>query len=715
MKVIIAEKPSLGRTIADALLQNKTSKDGYISGHGIDGHILVTWGFGHLMQLNDVEDYPENIGKNKWSDVALPFCPNPFVFTFKKDPKTKKADSGVKKQFQIISKLINDPSCDEIIHAGDADREGEVIVRLILEKGLKNRNARITRLWLPSLTPQTIVSQYKVRKVDSEYNSLYNEGLARVYIDWLLGINLTRSFTLRTSELLSVGRVICPIVLAIYEREQEIKNFQPVPYLGLESKVPFPLKSAKKFEMNQKQEALLTQNAYNGAYATVSSIQKKTAEVRPPKLFSLSSLQGLCGKKYKLKPSDTLKYVQSLYERGFVTYPRTNTEYLAEDEKEKVRVLLSVHGKMKTEFKDTKRVFDNSKIESHSAIIPTTKIANGLQGQELLVYETILHRFLAVFWKEPCKQDVTEMTMHVGNDSYSEEIKVKGISYLSKGWKEIEEEKTEDTVLPIMQQGDHFPVQFELIQKETQPPKRYTVDALNKYLRNPFSKEKETIDGEFDDTEDYKQILKGCEIGTEATRAGIIDNAIRYQYISLKKNVYSLEPKGEFLVKIIRSSNLDMSVNRTVSMQILLKKIYHNEATIHDSVYDAMKFLHQYFDESTSKENATFQNTQDIIGCCPWCGQPLIKIIGKTGPLYVHKDKNPDCSFLLSNQIMIYGQKVKVTDASIKKLLNGKSIKVKLMSKKNTPYEVLVKIKTEPTFYNGKQYVGYDVSFANKH
>ena len=141
MKVIIAEKPSLGRTIADALIRNKTSNDGYISGDGPDGQTLVTWGFGHLMQLNDVEDYPENADKIKWSDVPLPFCPTSFCFTLKKDPKTKKTDSGVKKQFRIISKLINDPLCDEIIHAGDADREGEVIVRLILEKGLKNQNA----------------------------------------------------------------------------------------------------------------------------------------------------------------------------------------------------------------------------------------------------------------------------------------------------------------------------------------------------------------------------------------------------------------------------------------------------------------------------------------------------------------------------------------------------------------------------------------------
>lgn len=360
MKVIIAEKPSLGRTIASAL-GVRDKYDGYLS----NGEIAVTYAFGHLLELKDMDAYFGH--KVPWGE-NLPFYPDPFEFDLKKD---------VKKQFDIICKLINDSDTDEIICAGDADREGEVIVRLILRAGLKSYK-KITRLWLPDQTPQTITKQMEERKLDSEYDNLYYEGLARTYIDWVLGINLTRSISSIANQMMSIGRVICPIVIAIYERDKSIDEFIPQKYYSLVSNVDgIELVSKIKFDATDKANALSICDDYNATGGRVVDVSSKDTVKNSPRLFSLSKLQGYCGKKFKLKPAETLAVVQSLYEKGFVTYPRTNTEFLSENEKDKVKDLIQIHD-MNGEliYKDTKRVFDDSKIESHSALSPTEKVAD---------------------------------------------------------------------------------------------------------------------------------------------------------------------------------------------------------------------------------------------------------------------------------------------------------------------------------------------------
>lgn len=408
MKVIIAEKPSLGRTIATAISKslntNALNNKGYIT----VGDYIVTYAYGHLLTLQDMDNY---FGKKiKW-DENLPFYPNPFKFQLKKD-------KGVKEQFNLICALMNDSKIDEIICAGDADREGEVIVRLILRFGLKDRSKRITRLWLPDQTDKTIVTQLNQRKVDSEYNNLYNEGVARMYVDWLLGINLTRDISSKANSLLNIGRVICPIVIEIYNRQIAIEHFIPEKYYAIESNVDgLKLSLKDKFDLNENDKINLICNDLNSNKGIITDIQTKDVEKQSPKLFSLSKLQGYCGKKFKLKPAETLAVVQSLYEKGYVTYPRTNTEYLSENEKQTVQHLLEVHDKNNVLlFKDSKRIFDDSKIESHSALMPTDKIANydSFSSNEKKVYQAIFARFNSVFWKEPCIITETEATIHVG-------------------------------------------------------------------------------------------------------------------------------------------------------------------------------------------------------------------------------------------------------------------------------------------------------------
>ena len=393
MKVIIAEKPSLGRTIATAISKSQNKNILNHKGYMTVGEYMLTYAYGHLLTLQDMDIY---FGKKiKWGE-NLPFYPNPFKFQLKKD-------KGVKEQFNVICALINDSKTDEIICAGDADREGEVIIRLILRFGLKNRSKRITRLWLPDQTDKTIVTQLNQRKADSEYNNLYNEGVARMYVDWLLGINLTRDVSSKANSLLNIGRVICPIVIEIYNRQIAIEHFIPEKYYAIESNVDgLKLSLKDKFALNENDKIDLICSDLNSNKGIVTDIQTRDVEKQSPKLFSLSKLQGFCGKKFKLKPAETLAVVQSLYEKGFVTYPRTNTEYLSENEKQTVIHLLEVHDKNNVLiFKDSKRIFDDSKIESHSALMPTDKIADydSFSSNEKRYTRLFLHVLILFFGK----------------------------------------------------------------------------------------------------------------------------------------------------------------------------------------------------------------------------------------------------------------------------------------------------------------------------
>lgn len=696
MKVIIAEKPSLGRKIASALGINNEKK-GYLEGDGI----IVTYAFGHLLQLQDMDEY---FGRKLSWNEELPFYPDPFQFKLK---------DNVEEQFNLIKELINRDDTDEIICAGDADREGEVIIRLILQAGLTS-NKYISRLWLPAQTEKTIVSQFNKRQSDSEYDNLFNEGMARMYIDWILGINLSRSISYISNTIMSIGRVICPIVIAIYERDKSIEEFVPEKYYAIESNADgIHLVSKNKFNKDEKEKANLYCKDYNSCLAKVVNITSKDVEKTSPKLFSLSKLQGYCGTKFKMKPNDTLNIVQLLYEKGLVTYPRTNTEFMSENEKEKANDLIQIHGNGDLVFKDSKRIFDDSKIESHSALTPTENICNldDLNDKEKNVYLAILNRFKSVFYKEPCIISESEMNVEVG-DSLKETIILKGKSVKSLGWMKIEQDNTDDVILPNFSIGDTFKVDFKSIEKKTTPPKHYTVATLGNYLINPFKKESQTED------EAYKELLSGCEIGTEATRAGIIDNAISKKYIDLKNNKYTICNKGRFMVELLKKVNLDMSPARTVELQKTLKSIYNGEKYVEDALVETKEFLDAYFEQLKHLNIEEYDKSLDLVevGNCPWCNEPLYKFEGKNGIFYAHKNyKDNVCHFALKNNIKLYGNEIHLTDVNIKTLLSKKKMSCSFYSsEKEKDYTVFLSLKDTPRRYNGKQYPDWNIEFENE-
>ncbi|MBQ7670666.1 MAG: topoisomerase C-terminal repeat-containing protein [Clostridia bacterium] len=635
MVLIIAEKPSLARNIV-AAVGKMTKRDGYYEGEGY----IVSWAFGHLFSLADIEHYnPAPEGVTRWTMENLPCFPEKFDFELRRD-KSKKSDSGILKQFNIIKSLCNRQDVDTIVNAGDADREGEIIVRLCVSNALQTKKSE-KRLWLPDQTPETVRQALAEMKDESEYDNLAAEGFSRTYIDWLYGVNLTRYATIKTGTLLRVGRVIVPIVKAIYDRDMAIRNFEPEKYFAVLSKeetagVPVELLSKTKFDKDSFSDADALCKKYNAAGATVTDVKRRKTTIPPGKLYSLSKLQNVLGKKYKMSMAESLEIVQKLYEEGFLTYPRTNSEYLATAEKGKIRSILENCKAIgyPVRFKDSKQIFDDSKIESHSAITPTYKIPSKdkLSEKEKKVYSTVFRRFVAVFCAEDCVADKTEMTVSVGE---YEDFLLKGTVILERGWMKYDDSSLKDKVLPQLKKGDAVNIDFKPTEKETTPPKHYTIETLNNYLKNPFKEEKAAAKAAededavgADDAEEYRAVFEGLELGTEATRTGIIDNARNSAYINLNKDVYTILPGGEFLIESLEQMGISMDKYKTAEMGKALKKVFRGEMAVGESVALAKAEIAEVFkkkDEPVELDSDT-GNFRDYIGKCPLCGRDVIRM-----------------------------------------------------------------------------------------
>lgn len=637
MILIIAEKPSLARNIVAGIgtMQKRT---GYFEGQGY----LVTWAFGHLFTLYDINDYLGVPSDTRWKIDELPCFPKEFRFKLKPGAD-KKPDAGVERQFGIIKALCNRADVDTIVNAGDSDREGEIIVRLcVMNTGTSGKSFK--RLWLPDQTPETVSKALQEMKDETEYERLANEGFARTYIDWLYGVNLTRYATLRTGTLLRVGRVIVPIVKAIYDRDMAIKNFVPDIYYAVASKeqtkgFDVELISREKFGNDEKEKARAQAlcDKYNSSDAIVISKKTKKETVNPGKLYSLSKLQNVLGKKYKMSMADSLAIVQKLYEEGYLTYPRTNSEYLATNEKDKIKKIISNISDIgyPVVFKDKKTIFDDSKIESHSAITPTYKIPkkSALTENEFTVYQTVFRRFVSVFCSEDCLAQKTEIVIDVGG---YEQFTIKGTIILQKGFLRFDDSERKDKLLPPLEKGDKVNICFKPMEKQTSPPKHYTIETLNNYLKNPFREDKaklaeggdaEQADAGTDDTEDYRAIFEGLELGTEATRTGIIDNARRSLYIDLKKDVYTILPGGIYMIESLEQMQISMDKYKTSELGKALKKVFHGKMTVEESVGLAEKEIDEIF-RSVSEPPERDRDTGfygDIVGKCPVCGKDVIR------------------------------------------------------------------------------------------
>ena len=677
-KLIIAEKPSLARNIASAL-NIRVNKEGYMENE----KYIVSWAFGHLFKLRDVDGYVGE--KRKWSEVKLPFFPEKFEFELKND-------SGIKKQYKILKNLINSKEVDEIVNAGDADREGQIIVDIIIN-AIKT-DKKIKRLWLPEQTEETIRKAINNLEDNFKYKNLHNEGLARTYMDWLMGINLTRYISLKSNMLFPVGRVLIPVIKYIYDRDLTIKNFIPEKYFTIENETMcngtlLKLICDKKYNLLELEKAKSYSYELNRNKGIVKDIIEKEIILNPPKLFSLSKLQSKLSKENKISFAKSLETIQKLYEKGFITYPRTNTEYLAEEEKDKVKELIKLYSDYRLEFKDSKKIFDSSKIESHSAVMPTLKIPdmNSLNLEEKIIFETIRNRFISNFLKEQTIINQTEIKIAVRNEIFN----LKGKSIKQEGFLKYENQKI-DNKLPYFEINQKIDVDFKVVDKLTVPPKKITEENLSNYLKNPFRNEKNQENE--DDTQEYREIMKGIEIGTEATRTGIIENAKKYGYITSKKQNFSITEKGIKLIELLDLLHINLYVEKTVEFSMLQKDIYNNRKNINDIIEKTKSELQNIINQDIEVEK--LEKEMEVIGKCPKCNSNIYE---NSKSYYCSNYKN-GCKTSLWKEANYFGQKIKISKDNAKKLLSGEQVVFKIKSKSGKEYNAHFGIEINGDYLN---------------
>lgn len=514
MKVCIAEKPSVAGELAKILGAN-TRKDGYYEGNGYQ----ITWTFGHLCGLQEPHEYTDKW--KSWNLSYLPMIPQTFKIKVMEN-------SGVQKQFSTIEKLVG--MAEEVINCGDAGQEGELIQRWVLQKaGCK---APIKRLWISSLTEESIKEGFTKLQDSEKFDNLYFAGSARAIGDWLLGMNATRLYTLKyggNKQVLSIGRVQTPTLALIVNRQKEIENFIPQPFWELKTDYREISFSATSGRFNDKEEALKKLEEIKGKEFEIKDISTKEAKEYPPKLFDLTSLQVECNKKYDFSADETLKIIQSLYEKKLTTYPRVDTTYLPNDIYPKAMGILQSLEPYKNlvsplenkKLRKSTKVFDDKKITDHHAIIPTNVFTHNMTPNEKRVYDLVARRFIAVFYPD-CE---VANTTCIG-ETNSIQFKTIGKQILEKGWREVFDLKTEDNILPefiIGEKGEHKP---DLQEKQTQPPKYFTEATLLRAM--------ETAGRSVED-EELREAMKDNGIGRPSTRASIIETIFKRKYIQKER------------------------------------------------------------------------------------------------------------------------------------------------------------------------------------
>ncbi|MRT92624.1 type IA DNA topoisomerase [Ancylomarina sp. 16SWW S1-10-2] len=538
MKVCIAEKPSVAREIA-IILGAKSQKNGYYEGNGYQ----VSWTFGHLCTLKEPGEY--NINWKYWHLNDLPMIPGRFAIKVIDD-------TGVQKQFDILEKLIQ--GADEVINCGDAGQEGEVIQRWVLHKA--KCNVPIKRLWISSLTEEAIREGFENLRDGKDFDRLYAAGSSRSIGDWLLGMNATRLFTLKYGSgknVLSVGRVQTPTLALIVNRQKEIDNFVSQTYWELKTVYREVTFSATRGRFDTKEEGVQFLDKIKADPFEVLSFERKAGKELPPQLYDLTSLQVDCNRKLNLSAEETLRIIQSLYEKKLTTYPRVDTTYLTEDIYKKIPEILKKLTPYKnftevllgSKIRKSKKVFDNKKVTDHHAIIPTGVLPGSIRYEEKQVYDLVTRRFIAAFYPD-CEVSHTTVLGQVTNIDF----KATGKQILEPGWRVLfskDSNAGEGTILPVFEKGEsgeHIP---DLAEKQTQPPKYYSEATLLRAM--------ETAGKQVDDDE-LRELMKENGIGRPSTRANIIETLFRRKYIKKEKKRLVASVAGIQLIDTIENELL---------------------------------------------------------------------------------------------------------------------------------------------------------------
>lgn len=545
MKVCIAEKPSVAREIA-RILQANSRKEGYFEGNGYQ----VTWTFGHLCTLKNPDDYSPDW--KPWRINALPMIPNRFGI--------KLIDNnGVEKQFNTIKQLVE--NCDEVINCGDAGIEGELIQRWVLTMAGNIKPLR--RLWISSMTDEAIKDGFSKLKEGKEFDRLYAAGNARAIGDWLLGMNASRLYTLKYANgkgVLSVGRVQTPTLALIVNRFEEIQNFISVPFWEIKTKYRGVIFNSTSGRFSTVDEANQVIEEIKTNLFEVTSFEQKKGKEAPLRLFDLTALQVECNRKFGFTADETLKYIQNLYEKKMVTYPRVDTTFLSNDMYPKIEGILKnlqpyanfTAPLLKTKIKKSTKVFDDDKITDHHAIIPTGVNPSGLIVEEKRVYDLITRRFIAAFYPDCVVSNTTVM-----GKVFTHGFKATGKVILEEGWrvlysqketdKEEEVSTDEEQIMPNFVKGETGEHQPDLLEKQTQPPKMHTEATLLRAM--------ETAGKQVDDDE-LRELMKENGIGRPSTRANIIETLFKRKFVTRQRKNLVPTSTGIELIHTIQNELL---------------------------------------------------------------------------------------------------------------------------------------------------------------
>ncbi|MBR4572117.1 MAG: DNA topoisomerase 3 [Prevotella sp.] len=604
MIVCIAEKPSVARDIAHVLGAN-AQREGYLEGNGYQ----VTWTYGHLCTLKEPNDYQE-MWKH-WTLGSLPMIPTRFGI------KLIEQDY-IKKQFAIVEKLFQ--QADEIVNCGDAGQEGELIQRWVMQKA--SAKCPVKRLWISSLTEEAIREGFASLKDQKEYEPLYLAGLSRAIGDWLLGMNATRLYTIKYGDnrnrkggagVLSIGRVQTPTLAIIVNRQKEIDNFKPEPYWVLSTIYRDTLFTSTKGKYTSKEEGEAAFEEIKDKEFEITKVTKKDGKELPPQLFDLTTLQVECNKKFSFTAEQTLSIIQGLYEKKVTTYPRVDTQYLTDDIYKKcpqtlngvfqvkfggvapyAELIRAIGGKP---LRKSKKVFDNSKVTDHHAIIPTGVVPAGLTDMERKVYDLVARRFIAVFYPD-CKFSTTNVEGKAGEvqfKSSGKEILEPGFRVCFEKAKETQEntddedkkkDDAEEKLLPtfvVGEKGTHTPT---LTEKQTTPPPYYTEATLLRAMETA---------GKFVDNEELRAAMKENGIGRPSSRASIIETLFKRNYIRRERKRIVATPMGIQLIDLIHEELLK-SPELTGIWEKKLRDIEHK-------TYDAGTFINELKQQITDIVN----------------------------------------------------------------------------------------------------------------
>ena len=639
MIVCIAEKPSVARDIAD-VLGAKNKKDGYIEGNGYQ----VTWTFGHLCTLKEPHEYTPSW--KAWSLSSLPMIPPRFGIKLINDP-------GIEKQFRIIESLMQ--KADEIINCGDAGQEGELIQRWVMQKA--GAHCPVKRLWISSLTEEAIREGFQNLKDQSDFKPLYEAGLSRAIGDWVLGMNATRLYTLKygqNRQVLSIGRVQTPTLALIVKRQLEIENFTPQQYWVLatvyrdttftaiirksdeelaqeESDQKESAKKSKKTVENRgippitdlsTGEALMAR--IKNVPFTVTEVTKKAGTEAPPRLFDLTSLQVECNKKFGYSADDTLKLIQSLYEKKVTTYPRVDTTFMSDDIYPKCPGILAGLKPYETltapltgtKLNKSKKVFDNSKVTDHHAIIPTGQPPVNLTDMEKRVFDLVARRFIAAFYPD-CKFSTTTVI----GETDGIEFKVTGKQILEPGWRVIfakpqtnlpdgmtdpdtePREGDEERTLPTFVKGESGPHLPTLNEKWTQPPKPYTEATLLRAMETA---------GKLVDNDELRDALKENGIGRPSTRAAIIETLFKRHYIRKERKNLIATSTGVELIGLIHEELLKSAELTGIwekKLREIERKSYDASTFLDELKQMVAEVVHSVLSDNTNRRVTTMEET----------------------------------------------------------------------------------------------------------